>query len=173
MTSRIRLTFTRPSRISEKPGMIRTFTGTFWQSLDEPEDLGASDLRDRDDDLLDSEGPDDLSEVLRGPEHGQPVDDRALLGGVVVEEAAHVEIGVEPPFDLAGGDETRLAGARGRASGPAARRCRAAARPLPLGRLVQEAPEEPHPEDADEAEDRCPSGSRRGGRASRRASREE
>ena len=120
--------------------------------LDQSEDLGPSNLRDRDDDLLDAQGPHDLSEVLRRPEDRESVQDHPLLGGVVVEKAPHPEIRVFASFDLSRRDPPGLAGSNEKCRDP---RSVTHARPraAPLRRLVEQAPEKPHPEDPDEPED--------------------
>ena len=90
---------------------------------DQPQDLLAGDLGDRDDDLRDAELLDEAGQVFRRAEDAEAVDDGALLLGIVVDEALDVEIHVPAALDLA----------RREHAGPARRRSEAwaASRPMP------------------------------------------
>ena len=122
---------------------------------DQPEDLLARDLRDRDHDLLDAELADEARKVLRRAENLDAVDDGAPLLEVVVDEALHVHVDVAASRDLARREHARPAGADeqrrrsllafGSGDGPLA----------PLRHLVEVAPENPEPEHAAEGEDRA------------------
>ena len=120
--------------------------------LDQPEDLRTLDLRDRDDDLLDAEGPDDLSEVPRRSEDGEPVERPcpAWTASSSRKPCTSRSVSSRP--------STSRAAARPNSPAPmkrvGTRGPSFPARPpaLPLGGLVEDSPEEAHPEHPEETE---------------------
>ncbi len=112
--------------------------------------LLAGNLGDRDDHLGDSELLDEARQVLARAQDPDPVDHRALLLWVVVDETLHVEVHVSASRDLAGREDPGT-------PGPDEERRHALAQALssavsPLDELVEVAPQNTETEDAAEGE---------------------